>query len=796
MRRYLLFTLLLCFSGAYVAQAQSMADGSMGEQEGFARALTVDNNLLYIGESEHLHVPGLVYVFQKQDGEWTEMARIAAEDEEVGTRFGSALAVAGDRVLVGAPQAEPFGAAYLFERTEDDTWAEVAKMAPSDTTQAFGSSVALADGWLYVGASQEADAAGRVYAYQAVDGVWTLRESIQADGIEAGDQFGARIAAADNHLVISAPQKDRGAVYAYRFDTEADAWTDLGALNVRGVEDGARMGTSLHLHEGQLLVGAPRHGATGAVVTFAFNADDDTWEADGVLQPFDGSGPQQFGTTVAYDGQSLWAGAPAAERRQGALYQFTRDADSNAWSGARKHASPEADGRPMFGATLAAASGLVVAGLPGTTAGAGSAAVFEQEADTWSVATILEGDPDVGLPAITGEQLNCEDGRIAQFDCSDVDLLSFLPIRDIGGERTTNTNDVWGWTDEEEGREIALVGRTDGLAFVDVTDAVNPKYLGELPMTDGARSSSWRDTKVFGHYSITVSDNAGEHGMQIFDLTQLRDRYDADDAPVSYEPTVLYDRINSAHNVELNNDTGMAYIVGASGGGETCGGALHMVDINDPLNPEFKGCFADERTGRSGTGYIHDAQCVTYSGPDERYQGREICFGANETAISVADVTDKDNPQAISIGTYPNYGYVHQGWLDEDQRYFYVNDELDELNGLVSNTRTLVWDMQDLEDPQLVEEYFHDTTASTHNIYIKGNLMYQSNYRAGVHVLDISDRENPVEVGRFDTAPFQSGPGFSGSWSNYPYFESGTILVNSIGEGIFMVRPRIDAPAL
>ena len=59
----------------------------------------------------------------------------------------------------------------------------------------------------------------------------------------------------------------------------------------------------------------------------------------------------------------------------------------------------------------------------------------------------------------------------------------------------------------------------------------------------------------------------------------------------------------------------------------------------------------------------HDAQCVIYRGPDEDYQGREICFGADETALSIADVTDRENPVAIARGDYPNVGYAHQGCL-------------------------------------------------------------------------------------------------------------------------------------
>ena len=211
-----------------------------------------------------------------------------------------------------------------------------------------------------------------------------------------------------------------------------------------------------------------------------------------------------------------------------------------------------------------------------------------------------------------------------------------------------------------------------------------------------------------------------------------------------------------------------------------------MIDIRDPKNPEFAGCFSHEGTGRNGTGNTHDAQCVIYRGPDGEHNGKEICLGSNETALSIADVTDKSNPTAISRATYPAIAYTHQGWLTEDQRYFYINDEGDEPQGLVDGTRTLIFDLEDLDDPILVGEHISTEVSTDHNLYIKGNLMYQSNYGSGLRILDISDRANPVEVGFLDTTP----GGGMGSWSNYPYFNSGAIAVTSGGEGLFIVRKQ------
>jgi len=280
--------------------------------------------------------------------------------------------------------------------------------------------------------------------------------------------------------------------------------------------------------------------------------------------------------------------------------------------------------------------------------------------------------------------------------------------------------------------------------------------------------------------------------MQVFDLTQLRGLRGA---PRTFTETAHYDRVNSAHNVVINEESGYAYIVGASQGGETCGGGLHMVDIRNPGTPTFAGCFADPQTGRASTGYSHDAQCVTYRGPDAQYRGREICLGSNETALSIADVTDKAHPVAISRASYPNVAYAHQGWLTEDHRYFYMNDEGDESSGTVAGTRTLVWDVSDLDDPVLAREFIHPVRSIDHNLYVRGRYVYESNYTSGLRVLDIQDPANPRLAAYFDTYPWgEDTPSFSGTWSNYPYFPSGNIVVTGIGEGLFVVRHRATNP--
>jgi choice-of-anchor B domain-containing protein len=424
-------------------------------------------------------------------------------------------------------------------------------------------------------------------------------------------------------------------------------------------------------------------------------------------------------------------------------------------------------------------AGVVTAARPGTSTIMAMSGTLSTSAP---IAVELSGP--FGGPLV-GAEVVCAGGIAGRFPCSGIKLMSYLPVSGVGGAAGVDLNDIWGWVDPQTNREYAIVMRRDGTAFVDVTDPLNPAYLGHLPIPAGASANVWHDVKVYQNHAFIVADGAGQHGMQVFDLTELR----GVTVPRTFEVVTRYTNIASAHNIFINEATGFAYTVGGSSGGTTCGGGLHMINIQNPANPTFAGCFADPLTGNGGSGYTHDVQCVVYSGPDAAYAGREICFGSNETAISIADVTNKGAPLAVSRANYPAVAYTHQGWLTEDQQYFLVNDELDELQGSVSGTRTLVWDVSDLDDPVLVGQFLGPTTATDHNHYIRGNRMYMSNYQFGFRVADVSNPQAPTQVGFFDTAPTLADvPGFGGSWSNYPFFPSGNIVITSRSEGVFVVR--------
>jgi hypothetical protein len=157
----------------------------------------------------------------------------------------------------------------------------------------------------------------------------------------------------------------------------------------------------------------------------------------------------------------------------------------------------------------------------------------------------------------------------------------------------------------------------------------------------------------------------------------------------------------------------------------------------------------------------------------------------------IADVTDKLLPKTLGSTGYTDVAYTHQGSLTADHRYLLVNDELDEQT-FGHNTRTMIIDVSDLENPVLHHIHEHETAAIDHNNYVHEGFVYQSNYAAGLRVLDVSeiDAKKLTEVAFFDTYPAHTDATFDGTWSNYPFFESGTVAVSGRDEGLFLVKVR------
>ncbi|VAX36297.1 hypothetical protein MNBD_PLANCTO03-551 [hydrothermal vent metagenome] len=370
------------------------------------------------------------------------------------------------------------------------------------------------------------------------------------------------------------------------------------------------------------------------------------------------------------------------------------------------------------------------------------------------------------------------DDNSRAFASQNMSLLAHLTLADFPGGSTSG-NDCWGYV-SPSGREYAIMGLERGYGFVEVTDPSNPVIVGYV----SGPSSLWHDIKVIGDRAYGVSE--GGSGIQVIDLSDL------DNGNVSLVRNKTQQGHSSTHNIVANPDSGYLYLVGAN----IQNGGLVAVSTADPDDPIIVGAW--------NTMYVHDAQVVSYdSGP---YAGREIAFclsgfssGWSQTGLRIVDVTDKNNMFTMATVSWSGARYAHQGWLSEDRQFFYVNDELDEGDS-VSVTTTRVFDVSDLTDPTFQGTFTTGLASIDHNLYTHNGLIFQSNYRSGLRVFDATDPINPTEIAWFDTYPSSDSVGFNGTWSNYPYLPSGTILISDIERGLFVVSldgvslELLDAP--
>lgn len=368
--------------------------------------------------------------------------------------------------------------------------------------------------------------------------------------------------------------------------------------------------------------------------------------------------------------------------------------------------------------------------------------------------TLTAGGPGRSLTEPGGQGL-------IDFPAQGVTLLSWLTLEDLGG--AANGNDCWGYT-SPSGREYALMGLSNGLSVVEISDPSDPLIVAHVP----GPNSLWRDVKTYGHHAYVVSEGGG--GIQVVDLSGV------DSGVVQLVGSVTTGGVHSTHNVAIDEASATLY---RCGGGSGVG--LRIYRLTNPANPTYAGSWSDR--------YVHDAQVVTYSeGP---LAGRTIAFactgfgnGSISTGLTIIDVTHPASPFVRAQLSYPGARYSHQAWLSPDRQILYLDDELDE-DG-IRPTTTHVFDVSNVNAPQHLGTFTNGSQAIGHNLYTKDTRLFQANYRSGLRVFDVSDPANGVEVAYFDTWPNDDWDSFNGLWSCYPFFPSGIVIGSDLEKGLFV----------
>ena len=289
---------------------------------------------------------GAVYVFERDEmGAWSEVQKLWASDGDNYDYFGYAVALSEDRVIAGAQNDGIDGSAYIFVRDEMGSWSEEQKLLPSEDWDAgdFGHSVAIEGGTAIVGDTSAKPGnktlAGAVDVFVRDEmGVWTLQQALTADPVAAGDRLGASVALAGDLLVVGA--------------------TGTGDSDTGGV--------------------------------FVFERDEmGVWSQQQVLSSGDISQYGNLGTSVAVSGDTIIAGAVQDNElasHAGAAIVWTRD-EMGVWSQQQKLLASDGEDGDYFGRSVALEGDVAVVGAESDddeNDGAGALLVFTREGDAWT----------------------------------------------------------------------------------------------------------------------------------------------------------------------------------------------------------------------------------------------------------------------------------------------------------------------------------------------------------------------------------------------------------------------------
>ena len=301
--------------------------------------------------------------------------------------------------------------AYIFERSDDGAWAQSVEFAPpaDGEIRGAGSAVALGGDAVYLGAPSDAGP-GAVLRFPASGGSPTL---LPSPILSAIDRFGASLSLTGDLLIVGAPgtRDDRGAVHAFNADFPATGASPVAVLSLADGRGGDFFGSSLSGAGAAVLVGAPGFASgAGAVVLFT-PGDDGEW-SEAARFSFPGEGPGGFGAAVAFDGRSAWVGATAVDRGTGGAHVLgvTVTETAPGLEGEGAIPAPGFAVESRFGSFVALRDDVAVVAALNADLRLGAAVVYERDGGAWVEGTILRESTRT-LDAVTGGEAPCHRRR-------------------------------------------------------------------------------------------------------------------------------------------------------------------------------------------------------------------------------------------------------------------------------------------------------------------------------------------------------------------------------------------------
>ena len=517
-----------------------------------------------------------VYSYDVAANQLVKESEMISPNPMPGDDFGFSIALTSEYMIVGAPgYKNGHGIAYLYKKNNgkwelNNTFENPVPSNVTGTPHKFGYNVTLSDEYVSISSPFYND--GLVYVY-SLDSIDSSRSSSKPfhtiDVRKLGDvegcyaigpnKFGFGISASfnNNKLLIGSLKEF---VYMIEYKDGIPFGIDIPSpSSVKSEESKIKFGESVYVGKRNLYISALEDdGGKGRVFVYPYlqstRTDDDQnpWTNPYEVQPVLLEENSHFGYKIVERDDKV----SISTFNEGKIFNYFINSSDRL----ELIDDIESSYDEYFGRNIVLSDNLLVTGAYY----ADKLYVFEfNTSNKGIVSTFSTG---IGSTSIKNK-IECTNGFAGSYPCKDMDLMSFTDKTEIGGSNSTSLNDIWGWTDPQTGKEYALVGMSNGTSFVDISNPENPVYIGRLPTQ--TNNSTWRDLKVYQNHVFIVSEASG-HGMQVFDLTELRN---FNGNPFTFSNTAYYSGFGNAHNIFINEDTGFAYAVGTG----TCGpGGLHL----------------------------------------------------------------------------------------------------------------------------------------------------------------------------------------------------------------------------
>ena len=319
------------------------------------------------------------------------------------------------------------------------------------------------------------------------------------------------------------------------------------------------------------------------------------------------------------------------------------------------------------------------------------------------------------------------------------------------------------WGLAVNGREYAVLGGAEHVLFFDVTVPGAPKLVGKFK---GTANTVWREFKSYKNRVYAVSDQTTE-GLMIFDLSHAEDTIVR-----TYWSNTLFDK---AHTITLDTVSGRIYLNGG-----TANQGIIVLDVSQ--NPDLP-TFITHAVFQGGG--LHDS-----------YVRNDTIYGSSGyDGYYIYAMKDPLNP--VLLAQINTGGYNHNSWLNMAGTYAYYTEEIP------AGRPVQIIDLQNLALGEIesagsfLDKFSVDSgdkTAIPHNVYIRDNILFNSQYEDGLLAYDISNPIQPVLLAEYDTHPENpTYTGYFGNWGNYPWLPSGNIIAGDMQNGLFMLKLNLGS---